>query len=142
MNQEFYEFLESHLKNGFEYGKMDCAIFAAKSVLTIQKDNDDLIDLLNKIDGKYEKEGEGINILLDWIREKGIEVSHNPFEDVLNYLFGDSVTPLNAKTGDVVLGDWGEGESFGIVEGARIVAVSESGLVRLRLNKARVAWNI
>lgn len=130
--------LEKLLAQPFEYGQMDCGLFAATIVA---ENNKEVRKILKTLKGKYKTETGGIRVLSKYLKAKGIKAK-DPFEGVLNHLFGDPVAPLQGRTGDVALGDWGEGRSFGIVEDARIVVVSDAGLIRLPISQAEKVWHV
>jgi len=140
MDKVLIDFLTEELHTPFQYGEMDCAIFTAKYLYRRTNDSE-LLTLLERINGTYSDEMGGIKILIKWLKERNITVT-NPFEDVLIHFYGDPIAPLQALSGDIALGDWGDGESFGIVESHRVVAVADHGLVRMPLNLARRCWHV
>ncbi len=115
---------KAHRKQ-FAYGKNDCALFAADCVFAMTGE-----DFAQGYRGKYTTRAEGIKAL----KANGFRSHVDVAADTL-----DEVSPSLARAGDVAVL---EGEVLGIVQGANIYVLADTGLKVVSLASAERAFRV
>lgn len=123
--------IDAARKCPFEWGKNDCALFAADCVLAMTG-----VDFAASFRGKY-KTAEGAKRKLKAAGTTGLS-------GYVGKLFGDSVEPVFATRGDLACVKSPEGTALGIVDntGRRVACVGKDGLIFEPLSQALKIWKI
>lgn len=122
-------YLESHRNTPFAWGTHDCCMFAANAVLSICD-----IDYAADFRGHYSTEIGSKRAL--------IRYGQRDIKSTLNRILGESVSPLNARRGDVCLVDLiPHGHTVAVFYNG-LWAAGETGLVNIPKSKIICAWRV
>lgn len=110
----------------FEWGTNDCCMFAVGCV-----------EAITGVD--YGKPYRGYKTKIGAARRLS---DGGGVEGIATECLGKPKEPVNAKRGDVVMFDCGDGNALGVCLGVKIAAVSESGLMFVSMSKAIKAWSV
>ena len=118
------EFIESRRITPFQWGKTDCTLFAADAVEAITG-----VDPAAQYRGNYSDHKGALRL----IKDAGSLSALVPL---------DSIPPLLAGRGDVVLLDMEGSEALGVHLGRAIAAQGPDGLVFLPVDTIEAAWRV
>lgn len=111
-----------------EWGKHDCALFAADGVRIMTG-----VDPMADIRGTYTTRIGAARA----IKKLGVDTLGQAVSLKL-----PSITPSVARRGDVVMCNGDDGEFLAIVQGATAVGPSRRGLIHVPLKQALAAWRV
>jgi hypothetical protein len=130
-------FFVDHHSEGFEYGHLDCCLFACDAILAMTG-----TDIAEWFRGRYSTRKEAMVLVREFA---GKATTLAVAERVTEANGMSKVEVLRLQRGDVALIKRGERDhSLGIValNGTEIVTVSKDGLVRVPLNLALAGWRV
>ncbi len=135
--RHYNDFLLAHAKAPFQWGVMDCALFAADGILAFTG-----IDIAGDFRGKYTTD-------LGAMRAIRTVTGGSTTADALTYCskkYGleEYTHPLMAKRGDLVLLEDQGRLIAGLVHlsGRHVISVGEDGLLRKPLTTIKRAWRV
>jgi Domain of unknown function (DUF6950) len=131
-----HNYLMTRLATPFRYGAFDCCLFVCDCIHAMTG-----VDPAERFRGKYETRCEALELI-------NAETGRYSIRSIALKISAEyemeRVSPMLAHRGDACLvrrtGDW----SLGIValDGQTILAVTDSGLLRLSLHKAVIAFRV
>jgi hypothetical protein len=139
---------EKKLKDVFEewqtktfiWSETDCCCFVAACI-----DAQTGMNFKNYIENKYKDK----KTAQKYLKNKVFEFNERKFKassliDLANEFFGEPIAALMAQRGDLVLYEGDDVQFFSIVafSGREIVAMQESGLIKLPLRIGTMAWRV
>lgn len=128
MLQQLNNLLKNHKDQPFVWGKNDCCLFAANTVLATTGK-----DLAAEFRGKYRTKMGAARIL----KKHG----YQSIEQLLNAKLGTPIAPLTATTGDVALiENYDQERSAGIVFRSSVYCVGLRGLIQVPLSSVIYVW--
>lgn len=122
---ELPEIFDRYRYAPFEWGTLDCCLFAANVVRDLTG-----VDYAADFRDMYDTETGALKII----------AAHGSMEEFLHNMLGDSQAPLTARRGDFVLGQ-PENPALGICDGSGAVFKAPDGLTRLPLADCIRAWS-
>lgn len=134
--------MERWLSEPFEVGRNDCGLLAIRCAYAVTG-RDDLRELGRAIQGRYQDEARGMHAAM---KSLGIKrIYDHPLVALADHFFPNRCAPLQCRRWDLAIGRWARDEALtlGVVEGHRIVVISETGgLMRVRLSSAEIGWRV
>lgn len=130
--EELQKYIDSHVSSTFEYGSLDCALFASNWVKIATG-----FDPAKEFRGKYSTKSGSLKQL------KSVGGSFNLFE-VFDKIMIVRCDVLKAQRGDVIgLVENGD-QALGICVGSRVVALGETGIsfYDIQDKAVRTAWRV
>lgn len=125
----------------FKYDESDCGKFVF-SVVAEKTGRKDIVEGLYTVRG-YRDEEEAEEMIRDYLKKRGFSYGDiHPYEALCRYLFGPPVSIMQVKKYGVVVTDWGEGMSFGLCYGNKLLAVTDAGIRTYPLREVGKGWNI
>lgn len=109
----------------FEWGKHDCALWAADAVQAVTGD-----DPANDLRGTYSTPTQAADIMR----------SSGGLTSLADSKLGPRIKPTFAQSGDIVLCVVNGREALAVCTGRHIMAQGESGLVAVPMSSAALAW--
>lgn len=125
---ELNNFIETRRATPFQWGKNDCALFAADAVLAITG-----IDHAAEYRGRYTTRIGSARVLL----RSGIK----DLRELLSLYF-DELAPASVRRGDLACFDTGNGPTIGVCVGQYIVAPGAAGLEWIPMTIVEEGWSI
>lgn len=125
-------FLNEAQGRAFARGEFDCCLMVLDAVAVITGE-----DFSGSFRGRY-SDAAGAQAIIDNEYQGSLAVAASAH-------FGQALNNVRlARRGDVVMFDTPEGDALGIVDlsGTKIAAVAPTGLVRLPLSRATMAWRV
>lgn len=113
----------------FAWGKQDCALFAADCVQAMTGE-----DFAAPFRGRYDTALGSVRAL----RMMGMA----SLEEYVVHVLGETVAPMMAMRGDVVMVDTPEGKALGVVAGIEAAVAGIDGLVMMPRDRWLCAWRI
>ncbi len=134
--EDWPERLESFLSavqgREFKYGSWDCSLFGAEAVLAQTG-----MDFGAAFRGLY---GDASSA-----REALKTIGKGDLESTVRGFIGDPLeSPRRAQRGDLVLFESEDGDALGVVDlsGVQFAVLSTKGVLRLKLDRAKIAWRV
>lgn len=124
--QRFSDYLRERRDMAFDWGSHDCCTFAAGAVEAVTGRNPmaDVPPYSNEFDAvRMVHEGGGM-------------------EALATSILGESVSPMFATVGDVVLLTNEDRELLGVCNGVNAIAASKDGTAALEMSAAIAAWKV
>lgn len=124
----FAKFIDQRRRMKFSWGKNDCCLFSADSVLTITGK-----DFAEAYRGTYSDEASAQRLIAQF----------GSLEQLCSSLM--NITPVNATyadIGDVVLASYAGRELLGVANGVHALAVSSEGIILLPLAVCTKTWKV
>lgn len=123
--------VESHRNVPFEYGTLDCCLFAAKCLDSVYEDAHFEREVIERIN--YHSEDDANSAI----------ASAGGLENLVCEFLGTPINPLLAQPGDVVLFYQDNGtQAVGVIVGHMIVASGKDGIRFDKVSKALSAWRV
>lgn len=122
-------YINKHSGTEFVWGINDCCTFASNWVEVCLGKNP-LKDI--EFYGKYSTK----------IEAKKILVGLGGIHEVLNNALGDSIHPVKAKAGDIVMGELDEGKTLGICLGIDSIFLGHNNFISLPTITMKNVWSM
>lgn len=122
----YSEFGKAHMSMPFAWGSNDCCTFAAAAVEALTGRNPMA----------------GVDTYASEIGAAKLIARAGGLKALASQYLGESVTPLMAGVGDVVLVVNEGREMLAVCNGVNVMAPAESGMVALGISAATAAWKI
>lgn len=122
----FAEFARGRRSQPFGWGVNDCCLFAADAVQAITGEDP-------------ARELRGYTTALQAAR---IVKAHGDLKALASSVLGESVSPLMANVGDVVLVDVLGRDALGVCNGTSVIGPGPRGMVSCGIGFAKAAWRI
>lgn len=127
-------FLRESLSKRFAYGSSDCCLFVADAVLSMTGE-----DIAAEFRSRYHSRKEALDLALSYSGKRSVRAL---IEKGLSGF--PSIPSLCAQRGDILLVKRSRDVSLGILalDGKSILAIAQSGLLRLPLSLSIRAWRV
>lgn len=123
-----HEAVEAHRRVPFEYGRNDCALFAADCIKAMTG-----LDLASGFRGSYRSAGGA---------HRALKRAGHPDLVALAAHFFEEIPPMMAGAGDIAAFDTPDGWALGVVAGERVTVLGLDGLGTLDRLTAAKAFRI
>jgi hypothetical protein len=135
--RELDQFLINNAKTPFQWGVLDCCLFAASAIQAFTG-----TDIADDFRGKYSTQTSAFALIKTVTG--GTTVEDAAVYCATKHGLTEWSTPLLAQRGDLVVIQDGDQLIAGIVHlnGRHVISIGESGLKRLPLKAAKRAWHV
>lgn len=127
MLAELPRILSGYENAEFEWGKLDCCLFAADVLQKLHG-----VDYAEQWRGKYSSYFGAVRMI----------APHGSLAGLVSSVFGEMQPPLLARRGDLVIAAMPEGDAVGIADGTGAMFMAAKGLVRVPIKMCRGCWRV